>query len=249
MGSVRLRAQRSRALTRRSRERSRVGVTGQCVLHVADPAERENLATFLGLAARLDPAAVVRLRRRGERYVSAWVATGFEALAVRTVIAELGVDDVTVGADSVLTGLLGPLSGSPIDLGYSMDSAWRGALPPVEGFTHIDDVPARTLVELAEQGAQLAKEHGSSHGPPASLLDQAVLTVSGGNLEVEVPMRVVFALTAMDFIPHSGDKADVRRIPPTEIVRVRATATWLRLDARYGSVARRRGGGIPLTPS
>ncbi|MBF6097851.1 hypothetical protein IU438_19900 [Nocardia cyriacigeorgica] len=217
----------------------------QRVLYVADPAERENLATFLGRALRLDPAVVVRLRRRGERWVSAWVATGFEALAVRTVVAELGVDDVTVGADVVLAGLS---SGSPIDLGYSMDSAWRGALPPDSGFAHIDDVPARTLVELAEQGADLAKEHGSGHGPPAALLDQTVLTVTGGAVQVQVPMRVVFALTAMDFIPHSGDRADSRRIPPAEIVRVRSSNTWLRLDARYGSVARRLGGGLPLTP-
>ncbi|QIS02367.1 hypothetical protein F5X71_08550 [Nocardia brasiliensis] len=218
----------------------------QRVLHVSDPAERENLATFLTRAVRLDPAAVVRIRRRGEQYVSAWVATGFETLAVRTVVAELGVDDVTVDAELVLTGLG---SGLPIDLGYSMDSAWRGALPPPDGFAHIDDVPARTLVELAEQGARLAKEHGSSHGPPASLLDQTVLTVSGSGTQVQVPMRVVFALTAMDFIPHSGDKADSRRIRPTEIVRVRASRTWLRIDARYGSVARRIGGGIPLSPT
>ncbi|MBF6439936.1 hypothetical protein [Nocardia cyriacigeorgica] len=217
----------------------------QRVLYVGDPAERENLATFLGRALRLDPAVVVRLRRRGERWVSAWVATGFEALAVRTVVAELGVDDVTVGADAVLAGLS---SGSPIDLGYSMDSAWRGALPPASGFAHVDDVPARTLVELAEQGADLAKEHGSGHGPPAALLDQTVLTVSGGAVQVQVPMRVVFALTAMDFIPHSGDRAESRRIPPDEIVRVRSSTTWLRLDARYGSVARRLGGGLPLTP-
>lgn len=220
-------------------------MTEQRVLHVPDPAERENLATFLTRAVRLDPATVVRLRRRGEKYVAAWVATGFEALAMRTVVAELGVDDVTVGADLVLAG---SATGSPIDLGYSMDSAWRGALPPTDGFAHVDDVPARTLVDLAEQGAQLAKEHGSSHGPPASLLDQAVLTVSGAGTRVEVPMRVVFALTAMDFIPHSGEKADPRRIPPSEIVRVRATKTWLRLDARYGSVARRLGGAIPLLP-
>lgn len=218
----------------------------QRVLHAPDPAERENLATFLTRAIRLDPAAVVRLRRRGSSLVSAWVATGFETLAVRTVTAELGVDDVTVGADMVLAGLR---TGHPIDLGYSMDSAWRGALPPAEGFTHVDDVPARALVELAERGAEVAREHGGAHGPPASLLDQSVLTVTGGDIEVEVPMRVVFALTAMDFIPHAGEKTESRRIQPMELVRVRATRTWLRLDARYGSVARRLGGGIPLSPS
>ncbi|GAD87110.1 hypothetical protein FEK33_25565 [Nocardia asteroides NBRC 15531] len=217
------------------------------MLYTPDPAERENLATFLTRAIRLDDAAVVRLRRRGSSLVSAWVATGFETLAVRTVTAELGVDDVTVGADTVLAGLR---TGHPVDLGYSMDSAWRGALPPTEGFTHVDDVPARALVELAERGADLAREHGGAHGPPASLLDQSVLTVTGADdLAVEVPMRVVFALTAMDFIPHAGEKAESRRIQPTELVRVRATRTWLRLDARYGSVARRLGGGIPLSPS
>ncbi|MEV6363143.1 hypothetical protein [Nocardia asteroides] len=219
----------------------------QRVLYTPDPAERENLATFLTRAIRLDDAAVVRLRRRGSSLVSAWVATGFETLAVRTVTAELGVDDVTVGADTVLAGLR---TGHPVDLGYSMDSAWRGALPPTEGFTHVDDVPARALVELAERGADLAREHGGAHGPPASLLDQSVLTVTGADdRAVEVPMRVVFALTAMDFIPHAGEKAESRRIQPTELVRVRATRTWLRLDARYGSVARRLGGGIPLSPS
>lgn len=213
------------------------------MLHVADPAERENLATFLGHALRLDEAVPVRLRRRGDRHVSAWVATGFETLAVRTVAGELGVADTTVGADLVHAGLR---AGGPIDLGYSMDSAWRGALPPAEGFVHIDDVPARTLIELSEQGVALAREHGGKHGPPASLLDQTVLTVSAGEFEVEVPMRVVFALTAMDFIPHSGDRAASHRIADAEIVRVRATGSWLRIDARYGSVARRRGGGIPL---
>ncbi|MFI6867568.1 hypothetical protein [Nocardia sp. NPDC050406] len=223
-------------------------MVGQQTLHIPDPAERENLATFISRAVRLDPAAVIRLRRRGERYVSAWVGTGFEALAVRTVVARLSVDDVTVDGNTVLSGLHGPDSANPIELGYSMDSAWHTALPPAAGFVHVDDVPARMLVELAERGAEVAQEHGSGHGPPASLLDQTVLTVSGAEEEVEVPMRVVFALTAMDFIPHGGEKADSRRIHVDEIVRVRAARTWLRLDARYGSVARRRGPAFPLTP-
>ncbi|WP_328391649.1 hypothetical protein [Nocardia sp. NBC_00416] len=220
-------------------------ISDQRALTVADPAERENLATFLNRAQRLDPAVVVRLRRRGKGLVAAWVATGFETLATRTVTAELAVDDATVGVDTVLAGLRGP---GPIDLGYSLDSAWRGALPPDTGFGHIDDLPARTLVELAERGADLAREHGSGHGPPVSLLDQTVVTVSAAQDRVQVPMRVVFALTAMDFVPHSGDRADSGRIPSGELVRVRASNTWLRLDARYGSVARRRAGGLSLTP-
>ncbi|WP_227980468.1 hypothetical protein [Nocardia spumae] len=214
------------------------------MLRITDPAERENLATFLAHAVRLDPAAVIRLHRRGDRYVTAWAATGFEVLAARTVVGDLEVADVTVAGDAALAGLNGPGPDGHIDIGYSMDSAWRTALPPATGFTHIDDVPARSLVELAERGARVAAEHSGGHGPPASLLEQTVLTVTGGEERVEVPMRVVFALTAMDFIPHSGREADSGRIAPGETVRVRATRSWLRLDARYGSVARRRSGPL-----
>ncbi len=46
-------------------------------------------------------------------------------------------------------------------------------------------------------------------------------------------MRCVFALTAMGFVPESGSAE--------EMVRVRATPAWLRIDARFGSVYRRRG--------
>ena len=46
-------------------------------------------------------------------------------------------------------------------------------------------------------------------------------------------MRCVFALTAMGFLPD--------RPGEDEVVRVRTTATWLRIDARFGTVYRRRG--------
>jgi hypothetical protein len=53
---------------------------------------------------------------------------------------------------------------------------------------------------------------------------------------VGVPMRCVFALTAMGFLPQSSEAVDA-----DEIVRVRALPAWLRIDARFGSVYRRRG--------
>ena len=114
-----------------------------------------------------------------------------------------------------------------------MDSAWRGVLPPDAGFTHLDDVPAAVLSELARRGAGLAREHASAHGPPASLLDQDVLQVSSGESSVGIPMRCVFALTAMGFLADEP--------PADEIVRVRLLPAWLRIDARFGSVYRRRG--------
>jgi hypothetical protein len=49
-------------------------------------------------------------------------------------------------------------------------------------------------------------------------------------------MRCVFALTAMGFLPQSSEAVDA-----DEIVRVRTLPAWLRIDARFGSVYRRRG--------
>jgi hypothetical protein len=90
------------------------------------------------------------------------------------------------------------------------------------------------------------------------LLDQEVVRVTGpptsdGPIAVGVPMRCVFALTAMGFLPQSptaGRADDVNVDPSTvaadEIVRVRVLPAWLRIDARFGSVYRRRGDPLLL---
>ncbi len=195
-----------------------------------------DLSAFVERAARLDPAAVIRLRTRSGGLFTAWALTGFDVLASRVVAGSLRPDDLSVGADELARGLAAVDSSGYVDPGFPMDSAWRGALPPDSGFTHLDDVPARLMLDLAQRGAQLAKEHGSAQGPPVSLLDQEVIRVSSGDESVGVPMRCVFALTAMGFLPQSSDAVDA-----DEIVRVRTLPAWLRIDARFGSVYRRRG--------
>ena len=98
--------------------------------------------------------------------------------------------------------------------------------------------------DLAQRGVALAKEHGSAHGPPASLLDQEVVAVSAGSESVGIPMRCVFALTAMGFLPQSTRRSDdftPESVAADEVVRVRVLPAWLRIDARFGSVYRRRG--------
>jgi hypothetical protein len=199
-------------------------------------AHRADLTAFVERAARLDPAAVIRLRARSGSLVTAWVATGFDVLASRVVTGTLRPDDLSVGADELARGLAGADSSGYVNPGFPMDSAWRGGLPPDSGFTHLDDVPARLMLDLAQRGAQLAKEHSSAQGPPVSLLDQEVIRVSSADFSVGVPMRCVFALTAMGFLPQSAEAVDA-----DEIVRVRTLPAWLRIDARFGSVYRRRG--------
>lgn len=204
-----------------------------------DAAHRGDLATFVDHAMRLDDAAVIRLRARSAGLLTAWVATGFDVLASRVVVGRVRPDDLSVAADGLARGLSAADASGYVDPGFAMDSAWRGALPPESGFTHLDDVPARVMLDLAQRGAQLAKEHGSSRGPPVSLLDQEVIRVSsaseGANVSVGLPMRCVFALTAMGFLPQSPDA-----IGADEMVRVRILPNWLRVDAKFGSVYRRR---------
>lgn len=210
---------------------------------IPEAGDRTNLAAFLGRAVRLDEAAVVRLRRRDAEHVTAWATTGFDVVSARVVRATMRPDDIVVAADGLL-GAVTAAGADEIDPGFPMDSAWRGALPPDQGFVHVDDVPARVLVDLARQGTEVAADHGG-HGTPASLLDQEVLTVDGNGERIGVRMRAVFALTAMGFVP--GGDVEGAVVDPAEVVRVRATGTWLRLDARYGSVVARRGGDIPLS--
>lgn len=199
-------------------------------------AHRKDLSTFVDRAVRLDNAAVIRLRARPGGSFAAWVATGFDVLATRVVAGIIRPADLSAGADDLARGLSAIDSSGYVNPGFPMDSAWRGALPPESGFTHLDDVPARVMLDLAQQGARLAKEHGSSQGPPVSLLDQEVIRVSSGDVSVGVPMRCVFALTAMGFLPQSPES-----VRSEEFVRVRILPTWLRIDARFGSVYRRRG--------
>ena len=206
-----------------------------------DATHREDLATFTERAMRLDDAAVIRLRERAGGLVVAWVATGFDVLASRVVGGRIKPADLSAGADALSVGLNAMDRSGYVDPGFPMDSAWRGALPPETGFVHLDDVPARAVLELAQRGTALAKEHSSAHGPPASLLDQEVVSVSSGGEQVGIPMRCVFALTAMGFLPQSAEQLDPATVAADEIVRVRVLPTWLRIDARFGSVYRRRG--------
>jgi hypothetical protein len=202
-------------------------------LLIADPVQRNDLGAFVERALRLDEAAVVRLRQRADGLVAAWVGTGLDVLAVRVVAGAVSPPDMSCAADQLARGLQQADAAGQIDTGFPMDSAWRGVLPPDTGFVHLDDVPAAVLVDLARRGAELARDQGSAHGPPASLLDQDVLQVSSGDVLAAVPMRCVFALTAMGFVPESPSAE--------EIVRVRVLPAWLRIDARFGSVFRRRG--------
>jgi hypothetical protein len=202
-------------------------------LAVPDPAERGDLGAFVARVVRLDQAAIVRLRASGGT-VTAWATTPFDVLASRSVHGTLDPADVTVPGAGLLTALTVDRAGT-VDPGAG--GLWPGDLPPDEGWAPVDDVPAAEVDAVTERGLAVARENAGPLGPPASLLDQTVLTVTNaGGTVVKIPLRCLFALSGMGFL---GD-ADAGA------VRVSATGSWLRLDARYGAVVRRRVTTLPL---
>lgn len=238
-------------------------------LTVPDPVDRDDLGAFTARIVRLDRTAPVRLRaeRRdgaaaggaagtapggrestgggdgigGADYVVAWAATPFDALATRSVRGAVEPADLTVAASALLTALA--VDRSPtVDPGPALP-AQPGDLPPPDGWEVVDDVPAAELDALAERGLAMARENAGPLGPPASLLDQTVLTVQGvgAGAAVKVPLRCLFALSGMGFL--GSGPADA---PGADTVRVSATGSWLRLDARFGAVVRRRVTALPL---
>ena len=125
-----------------------------------------------------------------------------------------------------------------IDPGPVVDPLWRTQLPPLAGWSLVDTVPAAVVADLIERGSVSARDNVSpAGGTSSSLLDQQVLTVSGAGYTVAVPMRCLFALSGMGFAGTGSTASDVR---------VFATDAWLRLDARFGAVVRRRHSLLPL---
>ncbi|MEJ3655396.1 hypothetical protein WEH80_23895 [Actinomycetes bacterium KLBMP 9759] len=201
-------------------------------LTVPDTAERNDLGSFIARVVRLDQMATARLQGVDGRVV-AWASTPFDVLATRSVHGTVEPADVTVPAAALLTALTVERA-ETVDPGAG--GLWQGELPPPAGWSAVDEVPAAEVEGLTERGLAVARENAGPLGPPASLLDQTVLTVQGSaGPAVKVPLRCLFALSGMGFL---GDEGGA--------VRVSATGTWLRLDARYGAVVRRRLTALPL---
>ncbi|MEO9327671.1 hypothetical protein [Gordonia aurantiaca] len=216
--------------------------------------DRGNASAFLAHALRLEDAAVVRVVTRPDGLLALWTHTGFEVLATRAVTGRVAPNDLVCDATHLRSALNAAEPGAPVDPGFSLDSAWRGALPAAVGYRHVDDVPARSVVELAREGARVARQEGSAHGPATGLLDQDVLAVASddGALRAGITMRSVFALTGMGFIRDRDGRAVTETsstdlVDETEPVRIRLSAAWIRIDARYGSIYQRRHRDLSVT--
>ena len=126
-------------------------------------------------------------------------------LATRSVHGTLDPSDVTVPANALLTALA-------VERAATVDPGAGGCGPVSCRRTRLGRRgrrAGRRARRLTERGLAVARENAGPLGPPASLLDQTVLTVSGAaGPTVRVPMRCLFALSGMGFV--GGDAGEVR---------------------------------------
>lgn len=194
------------------------------------------LTTLVGRAVGLDPQASARIQEVGNGALDVFVTTPFDAIASRRITGTTSHNTATVSARDLLAALQ---SGSA-EVGPARDAAWPGALPPATGFVAREQVPVGVARRLADEGRNLARQFSGPAGPPKSLLDGIVLTADADSDDpVEIPMRMIFACTALGLIPGFEAPAEIPRH-----LRVSTCGRWTRLDAPFGSVYRNTGLGL-----
>lgn len=205
----------------------------------------EGVVALLQRAHRIDNQAVCRLQAWDPTSTTVYVTTPFDVIAARRVGHDAGAMDQVEGAVIPVAQVLALDEITPRALGTlgRVAPAWPGALPPASGFALVETIPADVVFRLAEEGRALAAQFSGPLGPPASLLNQIVVDASsaGGN-SAQVPMRMVFAATALGLIPGLAAAVEVPRV-----VRVSRAGRWVRLDAAFGSVF--YSAGLPLVVS
>ena len=174
------------------------------------------LISLLQRAVALQDRAMARFSTVSDAAVDVFVTTPFAVIASRRVAGSCSRD----GAAVLVSDLLADATDTTMTAA-AMDAGWgMGALPPVTGVELV-------VQRLSDQGRALARQFSGPLGPPQSLMDQAVITV---NDDTEIPMRLVFTLTALGLIPGMDAPATIPRH-----LRVSRNSRWVRVDAPFGS--------------
>ena len=181
------------------------------------------LISLLQRAVALQDRAMARFSTVSDAAVDVFVTTPCAVIASRRVAGSCSRD----GAAVLVSDLLADATDTTMTA-VAMDAGWgMGALPPTTGFELLDEIPADVVQRLSDQGRALARQFSGPLGPPQSLMDQAVITV---NDDTEIPMRLVFTLTALGLIPGMDAPAAIPRH-----LRVSRNSRWVRVDAPFGS--------------
>jgi hypothetical protein len=199
-------------------------MSGHGLVGVADA------GAFLARLARLDPAALVRLRTTGTR-TALWAHLPWNVLVTREVAGAVEVADATVPAAELLRVLAADGGALPT----RRDEQWRWPLPPTAAEA-VESIAGTEITRLASAAAGTLRAvaagglSGRAVGQRAvrdALLDHVALVVTtadGGR--VEVSQRLVQAVTRMGFLGAAdANAADTR---------VYVAGRWVGLSAPYG---------------
>jgi hypothetical protein len=184
---------------------------------------------FLTRLLRFDSGALVRLRPPAEM----WGALPWGVLAV---VRGAPVDtDRTVSARDLLAG-------APLQ---NRDNDWRVGLPPAAADI-VEVLPVSVVRRMAQSAAatlRTALESGVDGQPVGTrrlrdaLLDHVAITVTVDRPDsryfgrvVEIPQRVVQALTRMDFADSPADSIDVLLSGPWVGLATPRGAVWYRVS-------------------
>ncbi|EEI17198.1 hypothetical protein [Corynebacterium lipophiloflavum] len=189
---------------------------------------RPGLISLVGRAVGLDASATARFAQLDDDHVDVFVTTPFDCVASRRISGSVSRDGAAVAASDLLNALQAEVA----RVGAARDPNWPGALPPRGGFSERDVVPVTVVRHLADEGRALARQFSGPLGPPASLLNQTVLTADAdSDAPVEIPMRMIFTCTALGLIPGFAAPVEVPRH-----LRVSTSGRWVRVDAPFGTV-------------
>ncbi|WP_414120774.1 hypothetical protein [Corynebacterium nuruki] len=226
----------------------------------AQSAALRRTATVITRALRMDTGAMVRLAAAGEDQTDLLVSTPLGCVVAERIpaVPDDPADDGAVVSADPLPGLLTAAAGAvgsdgsdgdaalPVP-GPRMDMLWPGTTPPASGWTVVDTVPGGDVRDLFAGMEREADLHSGPAGLPPSLLDQPLLRLTSPTQTgiIEIPGSVIAALGALGLVT-APTRAALREY---DLVRVSVTASWIRLDALYGSVYLPRPGGLARIPT
>lgn len=197
-------------------------------------AARTDLLTFSSRVARLAPDGLIRLKHERDR-TTAW-ALAVGVLVRRDFGARLdGAADVTVSAKGLADAVDRSVSSSEvIDLPEAMDAAWRASLPPATEWTHREDLPATEIMQTLDlAGSQLkALDDTQVAAAGDAMLSQTIAMVDRDSADpVEIPMRMLVAMSRLGFLSETGAENDT--------IRVATNGRWVVAATRLGAAFRR----------
>jgi hypothetical protein len=181
---------------------------------------------FLRRLIRLDPAALVRVRRAGSDRAVVWARVPWDVLVARTVELRAPVDDATYRATEWLAGAdLATLA--------RRDADWRGGVPAPAGAV-LEEIPTEAVRRVGAAAEATLREttrtgvNGRIVGSRVlrdALLDHVPIVVTApGAGPVEVPQRLVQAVLRMGLLESAPDTA----------VRVVSTGPWVGISTGRG---------------